>query len=133
MKAILLDTHALAWTFAGEKRDRSWVDRIVIEADSVYVSPISIFEIGQKVRLGKWPEMEPFIDDLSEVVMERGGYFAPTGPQVCLAAALLDWDHRDPFDRLIAATAIENQIALVSIDAQFDMLSGQPGWIARIG
>ena len=30
-------------------------------ADSVLVSPITFFEIAQKVRLGKWPEMEPFV------------------------------------------------------------------------
>lgn len=41
---------------------------------------------------------------------------------VALTAGQLIWDHRDPFDRLIAATALERKLALVSADAAFDMV-----------
>ena len=40
------------------------------------VSPISFFEIAQKVRLGKWPEMAPFISRLPALLMEQGGGIA---------------------------------------------------------
>lgn len=47
-------------------------------------------------------------------------------------AARLDWAHRDPFDRFIAATAITERLTLVSADAAFDDLRGMPGWCGRI-
>lgn len=45
---------------------------------------------------------------------------------------MLDWPHRDPFDRLIAATAVELRCSLVSKDTAFDALDGTAGWHGRI-
>jgi PIN domain nuclease of toxin-antitoxin system len=41
-------------------------------------------------------------------------------PVVCLIAGMMDWPHRDPFDRLLAATAMHYKLPLVSADAVFD-------------
>ena len=49
-----------------------------------------------------------------------------------MAAGLLAWDHRDPFDRMIAATAIELSCPLISKDPAFDGLAGFTGWCGRI-
>jgi hypothetical protein len=49
-------------------------------ADSVLVSPITFFEIAQKVRLGKWPEMEPFVSQLPALLDRQGGSVAGFGP-----------------------------------------------------
>lgn len=84
------------------------------------VSPISFFEIGQKVRLGKWPEMEPFLHRLPSLLEQQGGGVAELDPSVCLQAATMPWPHRDPFDRLLAATAIHNNLPLISADIVFD-------------
>lgn len=108
------------------------MEDLVSQAETVFVSPVSVFEIGQKVRLGKWPQMEPFLMDIADTLIERGGQFAPLTPSVCLAASQLQWDHRDPFDRFLAATAIETGVPLVSADGQFDQLAGQKGWVSRI-
>jgi PIN domain nuclease of toxin-antitoxin system len=102
------------------------------QAEDVFVSPISLFEIGQKVRIGKWPEMVPFVGRLPDLLQEQGGRIAALTPQICLNASMLDWQHRDPFDRIVAATAIENRVAILSADAVFDGLAGSDGWIARI-
>ena len=83
------------------------------------MSPISFFEIGQKVRLGKWPEMAPFAARLVDVLREQGGVVAPLTPEICLRASLSDWAHRDPFDRLLAATAERIARPLVSGDPVF--------------
>lgn len=132
MTAALLDTHSWVWTFSGEARLMARVARLAADVDRVYVSPISIFEIGQKVRIGKWPEMEPFLDQLPASVNDRGGKFAALTPDASLLAATLVWDQRDPFDRFIAATAIEHGLALISADEHFDRLEGQKGWIGRL-
>ncbi|MGU3495650.1 type II toxin-antitoxin system VapC family toxin [Xanthobacteraceae bacterium A53D] len=132
MSGVLLDTHAWAWTMAGDARLSPEALRFIARADRVLVSPISCFEIGQKVRIGKWPEMMPFLERLPELLVEQGGQSARLDPAICLRAATLDWAHRDPFDRFIAATAMEEQLPLISADTVFDTLAGHPGWTHRV-
>ena len=86
----------------------------------MFVSPISFFEIAQKVRLGKWPEMNSFVADLPALLERQGGLSADLEPAICIAAGVMDWSHRDPFDRLLAATARHYALPLVSADAIFD-------------
>lgn len=122
MTTVLLDTHAWAWSLTGDMRLSTKATALITEADSVFVSPISFFEIGQKVRIGKWPEMEPFINDLPRLLAEQGGRVAALAPEVCLKGATLAWEHRDPFDRLLAATTLALGIPLISADEVFDTL-----------
>jgi PIN domain nuclease of toxin-antitoxin system len=122
MRAILLDTHAWAWTLTDDKRLSERARAGIEQAGSVLVSPISFFEIAQKVRLGKWPEMEPLIDRLPTFLDEQGGSVASLDPAVCTTAGSMAWQHRDPFDRLLAATAIRYSLPIVSIDPVFDGL-----------
>lgn len=120
MAAVLLDTHAWVWSLLGDPRLSEDAHRAIREADAVQVSPISFFEIGQKVRIGKWPEMAPYAESLPQQLRAQGGLIAPLGPEICLRAGLMDWIHRDPFDRVLAATAEHSGIPLISMDAVFD-------------
>lgn len=118
MKSVLLDTHAWVWSFADDTLLSERARRIIGGADVVYVSPISFFEIGQKVRSGRWPEMAAHVDDLTAILDAQGGLAAPFTAGICVRASLMDWDHRDPFDRLIVATAEVMGVPLVSKDLQ---------------
>lgn len=118
--AVLLDTHAWAWSLSGDGRLSRPALAAIEAADTVLVSPITFVEIAQKVRLGKWPEMEPFIDGLAALLGEQGGSVAGFDPAVCIMAGTMAWSHRDPFDRLLAATALTYNLPLVSADAVFD-------------
>ncbi|WP_193353766.1 type II toxin-antitoxin system VapC family toxin [Azospirillum lipoferum] len=51
---------------------------------------------------------------------EQGGLVAGFDPAVCLTAGMMDWPHRDPFDSLLAATAMHYKLPLVSAGAAFD-------------
>ena len=124
MSAVLLDTHAWVWSFARDDLLSAPARQAISQADAVYVSPISFFEIGQKVRIGKWPEMADLVDQLPAILAGQGGITAPFTPQICLRASLWDWAHRDPFDRLIAATAEVVDLTLISRDPAFGALSG---------
>ena len=91
-------------------------------ADSIVVSAISVFEFARKVRIGKWPEMAPHVGRLMELLHGQRGTALALDPADCSMAGLLDWPHRDPFDRFLAATALRRRIPIVSADPVFDGL-----------
>ncbi len=132
MKSILLDTHAWAWSLYRSPRLSAQFLSVVEQAETVFVSPISFYEIGQEVRLGRWPEMAAFLDRLVNLLDETGAQSAKLTPEISLLAATLDWAHRDPFDRILAATAISCHLPLASADTAFDELANHKGWVARI-
>ena len=109
MKSVLLDTHRWVWSLAGDPRLSDRATSAMLRAETVLVNPISFFEIGQKVRLGKWPEMAPFVGDLPALLERQGGGVAGLDQGICLRAAIMDWAHRDPFDRMLAATALRKR------------------------
>lgn len=64
--------------------------------------------------------MEPFVRILPAILEEQGGVIAGLDPEICLQAGIMDWEHRDPFDRFLAATAMKYELPLVSADTVFD-------------
>ncbi|TVQ34777.1 MAG: type II toxin-antitoxin system VapC family toxin [Geminicoccaceae bacterium] len=120
MKTVLLDTHAWAWSLGDDPRLSKNAADCLTTATAVLLSPISLFEIRQKVRLGKWPDMAPFTERLVDILAEQGGRLAPLDGPICSAAGGMAWAHRDPFDRLILATALHIGVPLVSADVVFD-------------
>ena len=129
MSAVLLDTHAWIWGLMDSARLGGGAKTAILDADAVHVSPISVYEVIRKARLGKWPEIVPYVDTL---LNEGQTVSAPFTRAVAARAGALDWTHRDPFDRLIAATAIEMGWTLISRDTGFDALDGARGWRGRV-
>lgn len=125
---LLLDTGPLAMVILGSDRMTKTAVEAILSADEVMVSVISFYEIGQKVRIGKWPEMAPFVGELEVLTTKRGVTIAPLSASVSLRASLLDWSHRDPFDRMIAAVAFQEGCAVVSPDAAFDAVGVARVW-----
>lgn len=129
MSAYLLDTNAFAMALTNDARLPKASLTRMLEADRLSVSVISFYEIGQKVRLGKWPEMAGHVDGLEAQARSDGYDIVPLTAKVALAASLLEWAHRDPFDRMIAAVAKDDDIALISSDQAFDVLGLQRHWV----
>ncbi|MXY91612.1 MAG: type II toxin-antitoxin system VapC family toxin [Gammaproteobacteria bacterium] len=129
MSAVLLDTHAWIWSLMAPSRLGGAAEAAIAAADSVFVSPISMYELTRKAKLGGWPEILPHLDEL---VAETETLTVPFTRETAARAALLDWRHRDPFDRFIAATAIELRCPLVSKDAEFDSLNSEADWPGRV-
>ena len=120
---IQLDTHTWAWSLLN--KGLSPMARFTLEnAETTWVSPVSIYEIAQKVRLGKWPDMAPLLPSLQIALAQQSGQWAEMTPEIAHLAGSLDWPHRDPFDRLLAATALVNGWVLISADTAFDSLIG---------
>lgn len=92
------------------------------EAQTILVSAISFFEVAQKVRLGKWPEMAPYVERLPALLASQRGVAASLEAADCLMAETMVRTHRDPFDRFLAASALRRRIPIVSADAVFDSI-----------
>ena len=118
---LLLDTHALIWWFAG---DLKLVEpaRNAIEDDSntVVVSAASAWEVATKFRIGRLP-------DVAELVYNISGYLAnqefeplPVTVEHGIRAGSLPGPFRDPFDRMLIAQALTENLVLVSIETLFD-------------
>jgi PIN domain nuclease of toxin-antitoxin system len=106
--------------------------KILSTADAIQLSAISLYEIRQKVRLGKWAQMEPHSPNLLVLLERQGIASIPVDVHIGQLAGSLDWTHRDPFDRLIAATAIQTQLPLFSADEIFDQLLSRNDWPGRV-
>lgn len=130
--AALLDSHAWIWTNLDSRRLSQPIRILIANSRPVLVCVISIYEVAHKARLGKWPEVLPLVDRLNDDARQQGVRLADIDGQTALLAAQLDWAHRDPFDRLIAATAILRRATLISADAQFDDLKSRPDWPGRL-
>ncbi|MGY6633154.1 MAG: type II toxin-antitoxin system VapC family toxin [Alkalilacustris sp.] len=132
MSAVLLDTHAFLWSLLMSSA-LSATARSRIEAASVaYVAPVSFYEITQKHRLGKWPELDPVIDQMLQLWRKHGTELAPYTAEIAFLAGSMRWRHRDPFDRMIAATAMMLSCPVISTDTAFDDLRALPEWRGRI-
>jgi PIN domain nuclease of toxin-antitoxin system len=132
LRHILLDTHIWAWSLTARHRLSTRLLTTFDEAETISISAITLYEVGQKARLGKWPEMEPLVSGLVDLATRQGARLVNISPDICVAAAALDWVHRDPFDRLIAATAMTEKLTLLSVDSAFDQLASRPNWPGRV-
>ena len=126
---LLLDTHAFLWWLAGHS---SLPGRVRAEIDTsgsdVFVSAASAWEITTKYRLGKLPQAEPAARDVMQIIESQ--QFTPLAISVKhgqLAGALAG-HHRDPFDRMLIAQAISEDLALVSNERAFDAYGVKRLW-----
>jgi len=132
VNAVLLDTHTWVWSLL-DLPDLDPFARVTIEsARTVYVAPCTFHEITQKHRSGKWPEVGAIVNRLPSLLRAQGGVVAAYTAEMAMLSGGMAWSHRDPFDRMIAATAIELACPLVSKDPAFDGLIGVPGWKNRL-
>jgi PIN domain nuclease of toxin-antitoxin system len=125
---MLLDTHTLVWAMAAPA-ELSQPARAALEtATERCVSAASLCEITYKARIGRWPEVSPLLAfDLDARLRADGFEVVPASGAIMQRAGSFDWAHRDPFDRIIVATALARGLAVVSKDATLDA-NGAPGW-----
>jgi PIN domain nuclease of toxin-antitoxin system len=92
------------------------------------VSAASLYEITWKARIGKWPEVAPLLElDLDSRLRADGFELVPASAAIMQRAGSFDWMHRDPFDRIIVATALSRGLAVLSKDRTLDT-HGASGW-----
>ena len=126
---ILLDSHTLVWFLTGNTRCSPRAREAIEAPDAeVYVSAASAWEIATKVRAGKWSEANEIARDLDDVIVRHD--FRPLAVTVehGRLAGLLPGAHRDPFDRMLAAQAITEEMPLVTADPAFRHFEANVVW-----
>jgi len=111
---LLLDTHVLIWWDEGARVSRE-ADRAVREADQVYVSAVTGWEIAIKTSLGRLQPKR----SVAQAVADSGFEELPILLRHAEALAGLPWHHRDPFDRMLAAQALVDGLTIITRDAAF--------------
>jgi PIN domain nuclease of toxin-antitoxin system len=126
---VLLDTHALLWaTLSPASLSREATRIIADEANVILVSAASAWEIATKVRIGKLPGAETLDQEFLSVMEDAGYSLLPIDIPAALRAGRLVGEHRDPFDRMIAAQALAEDIPVLSSDAKLDTFGIRRLW-----
>ena len=126
---VLLDTCTVLWATMSPSTVSSAARAIIADPEAVIlVSAASAWEIATKVRLGRLPGAEKLEQNFIQV-MEKAGYsLLAIDAESALRAGRLTAEHRDPFDRMIAAQALALDIPVLSPDAQFDVFGVRRMW-----
>ncbi|WP_295839702.1 type II toxin-antitoxin system VapC family toxin [uncultured Microbacterium sp.] len=122
---FLLDTHTLLWALTDPDRLGPRAGEIIADpSTSLFVSAASAWEIATKQRIGKLPEADALVAGYARHLDRLGVSRLAVDEDHALWAGSLRWDHRDPFDRMLAAQAMIESMTLVTDDGAFPGLAG---------
>jgi PIN domain nuclease of toxin-antitoxin system len=126
---LLLDTHAFLWWLDGDA-SLSLIARETIadEANEIFLSAASAWEITTKHRLGKLPGAASVAADVAACVAGQGFLELPITMAHAQIAGSLAGPHRDPFDRILIAQAMVESLVLVSNELAFDAYGARRLW-----
>lgn len=126
---LLLDTHTMLWWLFGDRRlSLRAKAAIADESHVVLVSAASAWEITTKHRIGKLPQADVVAVDVERAVRGQGFQVLEISMHHAEHAGRLHSDHRDPFDRMLAAQASLEGLLVVSNDRVFDDLGVTRLW-----
>ncbi|MBQ1757024.1 MAG: type II toxin-antitoxin system VapC family toxin [Erysipelotrichaceae bacterium] len=118
---VLLDTHMLIWILNGYEHlieNREFMDLYMNEIDDIYFSAVSIWEIELKKMIGK----ANFTYDGREIyhaALDSNMTPLPLFPKNSLRLEEDELPHKDPFDRMLLAQAMDNDLVLLTHDSKF--------------
>lgn len=125
---IVLDTSALLYWVAGRDMLSAFAAKTIDESDQIIISSISLWEIGWKIKQGKLElpaSMREFAARLAQVKKVE---IVVVDTETWLRNVELEWEHRDPADRTIVATADLRGCLLLTSDARILAFYGLARW-----
>jgi PIN domain nuclease of toxin-antitoxin system len=113
--SLLLDTQIFLWFESRSAKLGDFLRRTICRERDVYISAASFLEIAIKQRAGKLA-----IEGSPRAAAIASGFFElAIGGADAETASALNWDNRDPFDRMLVAHCLNRHLALVTADARF--------------
>jgi len=114
--SFLLDTHALIWYF---EDSAELPQRIALLIDNPsypkFISIVSLWEIAIKLSLGKL-DMQLSFDDLIDAIESSDLSVIPIKNDSLKGLSNLPFIHKDPFDRLIISTSLQESLTIITVD-----------------
>lgn len=119
---ILVDTQVFIWSVVSPEKISKSAARL-LENEDIYLSHISLIEISIKQKIGKLPELSLSVEELIERAKKDNYLILPLEEShiSTYRKVPLFENHRDPFDRLLIATAISEDITIISADEKFKL------------
>ena len=129
--ARLLDTQLLLWLAISPERLPRWlITQLENRKTIALFSVASLWEVAIKTSLNK-PGFAVDAAQLRQGLLREGFQELPIEAEHCLAVHQLPWLHRDPFDRLLVAQAISNELELLTADRMLEGYGPQIRWVGR--
>ena len=126
---FLLDTHVLLWlAFDDSKVPISVRKKIQTPGSEAIVSAASAWEIATKYRLGRLNFARKLVENFVPRTTAAGYTLLAMSVEHALRAGRLPGDHKDPFDRMLAAQAIYEDLPIISNDPCFDGFAVRREW-----
>lgn len=122
----LLDTHALLW-YLFDSGNLSKKAREIIDNEICYYSKVSLWEIAIK-QTKKLLQYKQSIQDIIDACKEEEFYELVVSAKSLELIKTLPDIHRDPFDRLLIAMAIENDLTIITTDSKIPLYSVKTVW-----
>jgi PIN domain nuclease of toxin-antitoxin system len=111
---VLLDSHLVLWMQGDDRRLGKNARALIRRAANVYISAATVWELAIKVGLGR---LKLNLVEFDASIDASGLQVLPVSRQHGLLVARLPDHHRDPFDRLLVAQAMEEGLTLLTHDA----------------
>lgn len=129
VKGYLLDTHTLLWWWSDASRLSASARTTLQESDRrFFVSAAVVWEIAIKSALGKLSMMADFEGQYPRLMRDNGFHRLDITDRHAMRAAYLPGAHRDPFDRLIAAQGLVEDMVVITRDADVAAFGGRTLW-----
>lgn len=128
MSRYLLDTHTLIWWLEGAPLPKAVRDAISAPRNEIHVSAASAYEIAFKMTVGKLPSAAPLVPIYARTLLAEGFRELDVTTQHSIEAGRLPLINRDPFDRILAAQSIAEDLPILSNDAALTALGAMRVW-----
>jgi len=115
---VVLDTCALLWLTLDPTSLSTKAHKAISNADRLILSSISIWEVGVKWKAGKIDLGTTYEDYTSRVVNCSDFEVVSVDAPLWSKSILLDWDHRDPADRVIVTLARHLKVSIITADEE---------------
>ena len=126
---LILDTHAFLWFVLNDSRLSAVARDLMVTIDNeLLISPASYWEIAIKVSIGKYQVPGLFQEWMDRQLLTNDFRVLPIHTSHAAKVATLPFHHRDPFDRLLIAQSLTENIPIISVDKKFDQYSIQRKW-----
>jgi PIN domain nuclease of toxin-antitoxin system len=126
---LLIDSHALVWALLDDRRLSPRAQRALSDGSgTLHFSIVSFWELSLKIALGKLHTIGSSIAYLRDECQEHGIQLVPLRVEHILRAESLPPHHRDPFDRMLIAQALHEDLTILSSDEQFQRYPVKTLW-----